>query len=64
MGDAFLPQACCCRGCSTRWPNVKVLEHSLPILILLLLLLLEAGHLMSHAYLKMLPSLLERDDTM
>ena len=31
---------------------MEMLEHSLPILILLmLLLLLEAGHLMSHAYL-------------
>jgi hypothetical protein len=30
---------------------VEVLEQSLPILILLLLLLLEASHLVSHAYL-------------
>ena len=30
---------------------MEVLEQSLPILILLLLLLLEASHLVSHAYL-------------
>ena len=50
-GECLLPQAGCCCGCSTRWPDVEVLEQSLPILILLLLLLLEASHLLSHAYL-------------
>ena len=50
-GECLLPQAGCCHGCSTRWPNVEVLEQSLPILILLLQFLLEAIHLLSHAYL-------------
>jgi hypothetical protein len=49
-GAAYLPQAGCCHGSSTRWPDVEVLEQSPPILILLLLLLLETSHLMSHAH--------------
>jgi hypothetical protein len=50
-GGCLLPQVGCCHGCSMRWPNVEMLGQSLPILILLLLLLLEASHLMPHAYL-------------
>jgi hypothetical protein len=42
------PQVGCCRGGSMRWPNVEVLEQSVPVLVLMLLLLLEIGHLMSH----------------
>ena len=45
------PQASCCHGCSTRWPNVYVLEQNILVLVLLLLMLLDTGHLVSHRYL-------------
>ena len=43
-----LPQAGCCHGGSMRWLNVEVLEQNTIVLVLMLLLLLETGHLMSH----------------
>ena len=44
-----LPQASYWRGNLVRWPDVEVLEQSLHVSVLLvLLLLLEIGHLFSH----------------